>query len=252
MDEVIEIMKKAAESANEAIVKTSSELMWRQKEPKELVTNCDIASENAIVEILKKEYPKSKIYSEEVGEITGEEEMLWILDPIDGTHNFIHKLPYYAISIGLYKKGKPFAGLIYIPKLNECYYAIKGEGAFLNDNKITVSDIKTLSNSMVTYDNQFHKHEAMLKNLPILQEKCFTLRIFGSAAVDLCNIAQGAIESRIFHKTKLVDFAAGIVIVEEAGGKVTNFNGEEPTPKTKDIIASNGSIHQELLETLEL
>ena len=151
--------------------------------------------------------------------------MLWILDPIDGTHNFIHKLPYYAISIGLYKKGKPFAGLIYIPKLNECYYAIKGEGAFLNDNKITVSDIKTLSNSMVTYDNQFHKHEAMLKNLPILQEKCFT---------------------------KLVDFAAGIVIVEEAGGKVTNFNGEEPTPKTKDIIASNGSIHQELLETLEL
>jgi myo-inositol-1(or 4)-monophosphatase len=124
---------------------------------------------------LREEYPNSKICSEEVGDITGEEELLWIIDPIDGTHNFIHKLPFYAISIGLYKKGEPFAGLIYLPKSDDCFYAQIGEGAFLNDKKISISDIKKVDDSMVAYDNQFHKHPAMLKNFSLLTEKCFRL-----------------------------------------------------------------------------
>jgi len=245
-------MKRAAIAGSKAVKETSSNLMWRKKSSNEIVTNCDIESENAIVEVLKKDYPKSSIYSEEVGKITGQETLLWILDPIDGTHNFIHKIPFYAVSIGVFKKGNPFAGLIYLPEFDECFYAISGRNAFLNDKKISVSNIEKLNNSMVAYDNQFHKHKAMLKNLSVLQGKCFTLRIFGSAAIDICNVARGAIEARIFHKTKLVDFAAGLVIVEEAGGMITDFNGNKVTLKTEDVIVSNRKIHQELLDTLYL
>ena len=252
MDKIIDTMKRAAIAGSNAIKETSTNIMWRRKGGKELVTNCDIASENAIVKVLKKDYPGSSIHSEEVGRITGQETLLWILDPIDGTHNFIHKLPIYAISIGAFKKGKPFAGLIYLPESDKFFYAVNGKGAFLNDKKISVSGIGKLNNSMVAYDNQFHKHEAMLKNLAVIQEKCFTLRIFGSAAVDICNIAQGAIEARIFHKTKIVDFAAGLVIIKEAGGKITDFNGNAPTIDTKDVIVSNGKIHQELIDILDL
>ena len=142
--------------------------MFRQKSYKEFVTNRDIASENAIVEVLKGEYPDSKIYSEEVGY------------------------------------------------------------------------------------NQFQKHRAMLKNLPLLQEKCFTLRIFGSAAVDICKVSEGSIEARVFHKTKFVDFAAGALIVKEAGGNITDFNGYRVTSKTSDVIVSNGRVHKELVGLLVL
>lgn len=252
MEKIVDVMKRAATAGSEAIKKTRSELMWRQKDHKEFVTNCDIASENAIIEVLKAEFPDSTIYSEEVGTITGDEDLLWILDPIDGTHNFIHNIPFHAISIGAYNKGKPFAGLIYLPATDEYFYAIEGKGAFLNDKKISVSGIPKLNNGMIAYDNQFHRHESMLKNLKIVQEKCFTLRIFGSAAVDMCNVARGDIEARIFHKTKIFDFAAGIIIVREAGGKVTDFEGREVTSKTADILVSNGKIHDELVNLLHL
>lgn len=252
MDKIINTMKRAVIAANLAIKKTASELMWRKKDNKELVTNCDIASENALIEVLKEDYPNSTIYSEEVGKITGLESMLWIIDPIDGTHNFIHKIPFYAISIGVFKKGVPFAGLIYLPELDACFYALNGEDAFLNGKKISVSNINKLNLSMIAYDNQFHKHKAMLNNFSVLQEKCFTLRIFGSATVDMCNVAMGAIEARIFHKTKLVDFAAGMVIVKEAGGMITDFKGDKITPKTEALIVSNGKIHQELINILKL
>lgn len=250
-------MKKAVNAGNEAIERARSKLVYNQKDYKEFVTNCDVASENAIVKILKKEFPESKIYSEELyskesDEMTGREELIWVIDPLDGTHNFLHKIPFYAISIGVYMNGKPFAGMIYIPKFYEYFYAIKDKGSFLNDKKISTSNIQKLSNSMIAYDNQFHKHEAMLKNLNIIQDKCFTLRIFGSATIDMCKVAQGAIEARIFHNTKFVDFAAGIIIVEEAGGKVTNFEGKNVNSKTRDLIVSNGKIHKELIELLHL
>ncbi|HOI19079.1 MAG TPA: inositol monophosphatase [Candidatus Woesearchaeota archaeon] len=252
MEKVIEVMKRAVLKAAKSIEDSKQEMLWRQKESKEYVTNCDIASENAIIEVLKEEYPDSSIYSEEVGTITGKEEMLWVIDPIDGTHNFIHNLPFYAISIGLYRSGKPYAGLIYAPEFEACFSALKGSGAFLNDRRITVSNIEKLSRSMVAYDNQFHKHPFMLPNLAVLQEKCFTVRIFGSAAIDLCNISRGFIDARIFHKTKIFDFAAGVTIVTEAGGKVTNFRGQEININTTDIIASNGKIHEELVKALKI
>lgn len=252
MNKIIDTLKKAAYTANRALQDARSELMLRHKEYKEIVTNCDITSENAITNVLVKEYPECSIYSEEVGKISGKEKLLFIIDPIDGTHNFIHNIPFYAISIGAYTKGKPFAGIIYLPEFDDCFYAVKGKGAFLNNKKTQTSNVSKLINAMVAYDNQFYKHESILKNLSVLQEKCFTLRIFGSACVDICNVANGKIDARVFHNTKIVDFAAGISIVEETGGKITDFNGKPVTLKTSDVIVSNGKIHGELIELLEL
>ena len=253
MDKILITLKRAIEAGSDALKKTRSEgLMFRQKSYKEFVTNCDIASENAIVEVLKGEYPDSSIYSEEVGAVSGEEELLWVLDPIDGTHNFMHNIPFYAISIGAYHKEEAIAGMIYLPEFDACYYALRGKGAFLNDKRIRVSDRGKLSEAMVAYDNQFQKHKAMLKNLPLLQEKCFTLRIFGSATVDICKVSEGAIEARVFHKTKFVDFAAGAMIVKEAGGNITDFDGRRVTAETSDVIVSNGKIHKELVDLLVL
>lgn len=253
MDEIVKVLIKSALAGNQAIQDTRTGLMLRHKGYKEIVTNCDIASENGITDVLKKEYPNSAIYSEEVGDISGNEELLFIIDPINGTHNFIHNIPFYAISIGAFSKGKPYAGLIYLPEFNDYFYAVKGKGAFLNDKKLETSNVLKLSDAMVAYDNQFQKHASMLKNLPPLVEKCFTLRIFGSACVDICNVASGKIDARIFHSTKIEDFAAGISIVEEAGGKITDFKGGGPiTLKTSDVIVSNGKIHAELVNLLEL
>jgi len=252
MDKIIGALKKSVLAGNEAIQDVRMGLMLRHKGYKEIVTNCDIASENAITDILKKEYPESSIYSEEVEDISGTEELLFIIDPIDGTHNFIHNIPFYAISVGVYSRETPFAGMIFLPEFDYCYYAVRGKDAFVNDKKIEVSNVLKLSDAVVAYDNQFQKHPSMLKNLPLLIEKCFTLRIFGSACVDICNVANGKIDARVFHNTKIVDFAAGISIVEEAGGKITDFNGKPVTLKTSDVIVSNGKIHGELIELLEL
>lgn len=252
MNKIIEDLKEAVNKANEILQKTRPELILRYKKFKEIVTNCDIASENVIMGILKQKYPQAKFFSEEVGEILGGDELVFIIDPIDGTHNLIHNLPFYAISIGVYSKGKPFAGIIFLPEFKEYFYAVKGEGAFLNEKKINCAETSMLKEAIVSYDNQFHNHKSMLKNLPVLTEKCFTVRIFGSACVDLCNIARGHIDARIFHKTKAVDFAAGAIIIEEAGGKVSDFKTNPVTLKTHDVIASNGKIHQELIELLKL
>lgn len=252
MNKLIKELKKAVNKGNRALQEARSELMYRHKSYKEIVTNCDIASESAITKFLSTKYPNAKVFSEEVGEISGEEEMVFIIDPLDGTHNFLRNIPFYAISIGLYYIGEPYAGIIYLPEFNEYYYAIKDKGAYVNGDKISCSDTAKLKDAMVAYDNQFHKHDSMMNNLSPLVEKCFTLRILGSACVDLCNVSNGYLDARVFHKTKAVDFAAGQVIIDEAGGKISNFKGEPVTLRTNDIIASNGRIHDELIDLLNL
>lgn len=250
VDGIVDSLRRAVDAASAALEDARTDLMFRHKGHREIVTNCDIASENAITQCLSEEYPKAKVLSEEVGEISGDEDLVFIVDPIDGTHNFIHQIPLYAISIGVYARQTLLAGMIHMPEFGEYLYAVRGQGAFRNGSPIACSDTSSLRSAMVAYDNQFHKQAAMLENLSPLADACFTLRVFGSACVDLANTAQGRIDARVFHRTKLVDFAAGQVIVEEAGGTVTDFQGRPVTLKTQDVIASNGSIHQELVEVL--
>lgn len=248
---IIDVMKEAALAGYDAIQRTRTSVSWERKEDKELVTNSDIESEKAIIDVLRRYFPESSVLSEEAGYKPGKDNLTWILDPIDGTHNFIHNIPFYAIPIGLYKDETPYAGLIFLPEFNQVYHAVKGGGAYMNGEPIRVSKTEKLRDSMIAYDNQFHRHPQMLDNLQVIQESCLTLRIFGSAAVDICNVAKGSIEARVFHRTKSVDFAAGGIMVEEAGGKISDFNGKDVTLETEDVLVSNGRIHEELLSKLQ-
>ena len=250
MDKLINTMKSAAVSAFAAVNKVGrKDILLKQKSAKDYVTNCDIIAEEQIFRVLKHKYPDSAVLSEELGYIEGKD-YLWIIDPIDGTHNFMYGLSYYGISIAAAQNGKTVAGLIYVPDTGEIYYASRGKGAYLNDKQINVSSRNNLIESVVAYDNQFHNEKLMLNNLPKVAQACLTVRIFGAASVDLCNIARGFLDARILHKSKLVDFAAGASIVQEAGGKVTDFSGLRYSLDTRAIIASNGHIHEQLVQIL--
>lgn len=173
-----------------------------------------------------------------------------MIDPIDGTHNFVYGLADYGISIAGVRENRFIVGLIYLPETNDCFFAYQNKGAYLNGKKVRVSSRDKLEQSMIAYDNQFHNHPLMLKNFKPVIDSCFTIRILGSAVVALCKVAEGILDARIFHKPKLVDFAARTLIVEEAGGSVTDFNGEKVTLNSTSVVASNGRIHQSLLSVL--
>ena len=251
-DNVLAVMKEAALAGAEAISTTAKKcIIVLEKSAHEFVTNCDAESEKAIMRALEAKYPNSGFFSEETGHIKGDGTITWIIDPIDGTHNFMFGMPLYGISIAACKNDKIMAGVIYLPKLNAMYCARQSGGAFLNDKKIKVSDKGSLNRAMVAYDSQFYKHASALPNLARLANVCFTVRIFGSAICDMANVASGALDARIFHNTKRVDFAAGSVIVKEAGGEVTDFKGEEINLNTTDIVVSNGKIHTQLCALLK-
>lgn len=250
MNRIHEILEKAAkEAANSIIAKRKEGFDIREKSYKDLVTGCDIASEKAIISVLEEAFPGSAFSSEEGGHTEGEG-WHWIIDPIDGTHNFIFGLPYYAISIGGVRANELTVGLIYLPETKDCLFAYRNKGAYKNGKKIRVSTRDKLEQSIIAYDNQFNREPLMSKNFKPVIDSCFTVRILGSAAVDLCNVAEGVLDARILHKPKLVDFAAGVLIVEEAGGRATDINGEKITLNSSSVVASNGRIHESLLSIL--
>ncbi|MFC1585756.1 inositol monophosphatase family protein [Fibrobacterota bacterium] len=222
-----------------------------RKDPKEMVTEIDIRSQAIITEILNGEYGSYGIITEEKRLSTVEEEVNWIIDPIDGTHNFIAGLPFSGVSIGLVKDGGFYLGVIYFPIEDEMFYAVQGKGAFCNDKPIRVSENGDLSKAIINYDNQFHKSKKSFDYFKVLTQKAFTVRIFGTATRDLCYTASGHINGRIWNSTKICDIAAGIVIVTEAGGKVSDFNGKSCTLKSAQVVASNGKVHDDLLTILQ-
>jgi myo-inositol-1(or 4)-monophosphatase len=250
-ESLLKVITEASFAAAQAIEKSRKSFMFREKSPRELVTNCDIASESAIIETIQKHYPDSVFVSEEIGHLTGEQEFVWLIDPIDGTHNFIYKLPFYGISITLLYQGQPHAAGIYLPEFKKFFHAIRGKGSFLNNDPIRVSKRTQLKNAMIAYSNSFYRDPRLLQDFEAFISKCFTLRIFGSAVSDIAMVAEGKIDSRIFHSSKLVDFAPALVLIPEAGGKVTTFSGQVPDLlqlKDEDLVVSNGYIHESILE----
>jgi acyl-CoA synthetase (AMP-forming)/AMP-acid ligase II/fructose-1,6-bisphosphatase/inositol monophosphatase family enzyme len=220
-----------------------------RKAPKEFVSEVDMACQQLCQEILTKKF-SYPVISEETREGQIPEGRCWLVDPMDGTHNFIAGLPEFGISIALVENNQFLLGVIYLPYFDELYHGIHGQGAFLNGEKITVSSNSDLEKSMVTYDNQFHSTPQVLKNYQKVMAACFTTRILGSAVYDLCLVARGLIDARIWNSTKMFDFAAGMVIVQEAGGKVTDFDGKDVHPLTKEVIASNEVVHSRLLQII--
>ncbi len=217
----------------------------------DLVTEADKASERVIIEVIRENFPDHFILSEETGEEATASEYKWIIDPIDGTINFANGIPICCVSIGVEKAGTMILGAVYNPFMNEFFFAEKGQGAFLNDKKISVSKKTELKTSCLV--TGFPYKYLDMENGPIqcferLVRKGVPVRRLGSAALDLCWVAAGRFDGFYEHSLKAWDSAAGFLIVEEAGGKVTDLNNNYFSPYQPQIIATNGLIHNELVD----
>jgi len=215
----------------------------------DLVTEADHASEKAIIETIQKNHPDHFILSEETGEIKTSSEYKWIIDPIDGTINFANGIPICCVSIGLEKDGEIIIGSVYNPFMNELFVAEKKMGATLNNKKIQVSNKANVGNSCLVTGFPYTYVES--KNGPIeifsaLIRKAIPVRRLGSAAIDLCWVAAGRFDGYFEHHLQTWDSAAGFLMVKEAGGKVTDFSGNDYSVYQKQILATNGLIHEEL------
>lgn len=217
------------------------------------VTEADHAAEKAIIDSIKEQYPHHFILSEEVGEISTDSDTKWIIDPIDGTINFASGIPICCVSIGVEKNGEMILGAVYNPFMDEMFIGEKGKGATLNDKKINVSTKKEVLHSCLV--TGFPYTYLDIENGPLqifekLIRKGVPVRRLGSAAIDLCWVAAGRFDGFYEHKLMAWDSAAGYLIVEEAGGKVTDMRGNKYSPYQHQIVATNGLIHDELLEVV--
>ncbi|MCO6498590.1 MAG: inositol monophosphatase [Chitinophagaceae bacterium] len=216
-----------------------------------LVTQADFASEKAILEVIKSAFPGDGIVSEESPEEKTDSGYKWIIDPIDGTVNFANGIPICCVSIGLEHDGAMEMGLVYNPFIKELFFAEKGKGAFLNDQPIHVSQkTEVIHSCLVTGFPYTYIREpnGPLQVFERLITRGIPVRRLGSAAIDLCWVAAGRFDGFYEHQLHAWDSAAGYLIVEEAGGKVTNMKGEKYSPYEYGIVATNGHIHDELLQ----
>lgn len=214
------------------------------------VTEADHASEKAIIEIIQQDHPGHFLLTEESGEIKMDSEYKWIIDPIDGTINFSRGIPVCCVSIGLEKAGGMIMGAVYNPLMNEMFFAQKGFGASLNDKKISVSSTETVIKSCLVTGFPYTYLDSENGPLQVFEKlirKGIPVRRLGSAAIDLCWVAAGRFDGFYEHKLQAWDSAAGFLIVEEAGGKVTDFKGDHYSPYQPHLVATNGKIHDELL-----
>ena len=217
------------------------------------VTEADHASEKAIIEVIKSNFPDHFILSEEAGEIKMDSNYKWIIDPIDGTINFANGIPICCVSIGLEFEGEIIMGAVFNPLMNEFYFAEKGKGATLNDKKIIVSNKTRVLDSCLVTGFPYTYLDTPNGPLQIFEKlirKGVPVRRLGSAAIDLCWVACGRFDGFYEHKLQAWDSAAGFLMVAEAGGKVTDFSGEKYSVYQPGILATNGKIHDEMLGVL--
>lgn len=218
-----------------------------------LVTEVDKHSEKRIIEIIRKHYPTHSIISEEVGEMIQDSPYQWIIDPIDGTVNFAHGIPLCCVSIGLKHNDDLILGAVYNPMMHEFFFAEKGKGAFLNDKPISVSTKSDFRKACLVTGFPYKWPDS--KEHPIRVFERFILeglpvRRLGSAAIDLCWVACGRFDGFWEYNLSSWDVAAGYLIVQEAGGRITNFEGDPYSVFDKETLATNGHIHEEMLRLI--
>lgn len=214
-----------------------------------LVTEADHASEKAIINIIKNDFPSHFILSEETGALVSESDFKWIIDPIDGTVNFAHGIPICCVSIALEKDEKMIMGAVYNPFMNEMFVAEKGKGATLNGKPICVSTQTDVLKSCLVTGFPYVYDESKSSPLDVfgkLIKQGVPVRRLGSAAIDLCWVAAGRFDGFFEHHLQPWDSAAGFLMVTEAGGKVTDYAGNEYSPYQPHILATNGHIHDNL------
>lgn len=256
MDNYFQIAKKIIEKASFLVLRKINKIskVSFKKGHFNLVTNVDQEVEELILKEINSNFPNHSVIAEESGMHKKDFAYVWFIDPIDGTTNFAHGYPCFCISIAFQKKGTIEFGLIKNPVTGELYSAIKDKGAKLNERKITVSKIRKLKDSLLVtgfpYDRKTSKANN-LKNFCNLTMRTQGVRRDGAAAMDLCYVACGKLDGFWEIKLNPWDVAAGVLLVKEAGGRVTDFKGNDYDIFNDKIVATNGLIHWELLKHLK-
>jgi len=219
-----------------------------------LVTEIDKRSEEKIIEVIKDDFPLHNILSEEIGALTQESDYKWIIDPIDGTINYAHSIPITCISIGLEHNDEVIMGAVYNPMMNELFFAEKGMGSYFNERRIYVSKEDIFEKSLLVTGFPYNSSSNPYKPADVFSRivyKDIPVRRLGSAAIDLCWTAMGRFEGFWEYNLNAWDIAAGCVILTEAGGKLTDFEGKPLSIYGKQILATNGLIHDDLLDVIQ-
>ena len=251
-------MIKACRKASKFLIRDFGEIENLQvslKGPGDFVTASDKKVEKVLIEELQKARPTYSILSEEVGKINNDESFKWIIDPIDGTANFLHGIPHFAISIGLEHEREIICGIIYDPIKDEMFTAEKGKGSYLNNQRMRVSSRSKLENCIIFTGGP--KREAKSRELTLKEYNNFSskvlipIRKLGSASLDMAYVAAGRCDGFWQRNLNYWDIAAGIILVKESGGFVTDFKGENDYIQNKTILVTNSKINNEMIEVLK-
>lgn len=247
---------KAAREAGRIINRASQDvgsLKVQSKTYNDFVSEVDRSAEQAIIDVLKDAYPDHRFLGEESGESANASDNLWIIDPLDGTTNFLHSFPQYCVSIALQQKGVLTHAVIYDPVRNDLFTATKGRGAFLNDKRIRVTNRAKLQDSLIATGFPFRDFTHLETYMGMLKEmikKTTGIRRPGSAALDLAYVAAGWTDGFFEINLSPWDIAAGGLLVQEAGGIVGDFEGNESWLSTGNIVAANPKVFAQMLQTL--
>ncbi len=230
-------------------------IAMRNKDVANLVSDADVEAERAVVDVIRRTYPDHEILAEEAHAGDARAEHLWIVDPLDGTNNFAHKIPQFSVSIAYYRAGIAQCGVIFNPIRNDWHVAARGQGAFFNGERTRVSEATTLGESLVGVGFYYDRGVKMERTLEVIgalksEYQVHGIRRFGAASLDLCMVALGQLGAYFEFTLSPWDFAAGRLFVEEAGGRVTTCLGD-PLPLAKtSILASNGHLHDAMLDVV--
>ena len=255
-DKELIVARQAARDAG----KTLKDLFGRvnhvtKKGKTDLVTEADFAAEKIIMDMIHKSFPQDGFVAEEAGEHRSNASRIWFIDPLDGTVNFAHAFPFFAVSIGLQVNGDAVLGVVFNPYMDEFFEAAKGSGAFFNGKAIHVSSTSDLVDSLLAvgfpYTLHQNPHRVMdhMKKMAVLAQ---AIRRPGSAALDLCYVAAGRLDGYWEEGLKPWDTAGGMIIVREAGGIVSDYHGNPFSPDKGTIVASNPLIHAAMLDVLKI
>ncbi len=254
---MLNIAIRAAHRAGDFIVRKINkvpDLKVEVKARNDFVSEVDRQAESLIIEELLKAYPGHSILAEESGVIEGQDEYRWIIDPLDGTTNFLHGFPHYAVSIACEHRGRLAHAVIYDPYKQELFAASRGDGATLNNRRIRVASLKTAQGALLATGFPFRNPDQLddfIKTFSAFFSKATDVRRAGSAALDLAYVAAGRLDGYWEDGLGAWDIAAGALIVREAGGLVTDFNGDANSLDNGQVVAGNPRIISDLLRTLE-
>lgn len=256
LSQLLDQTRKIAEGVGAFIEKERLHFSMDRVEHKgfnDLVSYVDKEAERLLVDQLHVIFPEAGFITEEGTNTTQGEVYNWVIDPLDGTTNFVHGLPTFAVCIGLLEQDEVVLGVVYEVNRKETFYAYKGGGAFCNGTPLQVSAAPTLAASLISAGFPYNRLDLIDRYLRIkksLMEKTHGLRQLGSAAVDLCYVAAGRTEAYFEYNLNSYDVAAGVILVQEAGGMVTDFGGGKDYIFGRQLVATNQSIHKELLEVI--